>query len=99
MSVEGTFLWQLFLGATATAGISSIIYKMYVITKRIDQAIGVDSKNRTLSDRMDRVEHQLWPNGGESLADKVNDIKTQNIETSAEIKIIKEIVYKLVSSD
>lgn len=72
---------------------------MYRITQRIDQAIGTDSKGRTLSERMDRVEHQLWENHGSSLADRVNDIKTQSITTAAEIKIIKEIVLNLVSTD
>lgn len=98
-SIETTFLWQIFLGITAVASIITIVVKMYTITKRIDQAIGIDSQGRTLSDRMDRVEHQLWENHGSSLADRVNDIKTQSITTAAEIKIIKDIVLQLVASE
>ena len=98
-SIETTLLWQIFLGIGAVASIITIVVKMYNITKRIDQAIGVDSQGRTLSDRMDRVEHQLWENHGSSLADRVNDIKTQSITTAAEIRVIKEVVMKLVASD
>jgi hypothetical protein len=99
MTVENTLLWQIALGISAVLVIVGAIFKMYNVTKRIDQAIGTDSKGRTLSERMDRVEHQLWENHGSSLADRVNDIKTQSITTAAEIAIIKDIVLKLVVAD
>lgn len=99
MSIESTLLWQISLGIAAATSIIVTIIKLYRITKRIDQAIGVDSQGRTLSERMDRVEHQLWENHGSSLADRVNEIKTQSTTTAAEIKIIKEIVLRLVSPE
>lgn len=54
--------------------ISVLVVKAYNTVKRIDDAIGVDDKGRTLSQRLEAVEHQLWPNGGSSLNDKVTRI-------------------------
>lgn len=99
MSIETTLLWQIFLIITAIGGVIAALYKLYVITKRIDQAIGVDAQGRTLSERMDRVEHQLWENHGSSLADRVNVINNHSAAMAAELKIIKEIVLQLVKTD
>lgn len=73
-------------------GVGAFLFTIYKIAKRIDQAIGVDSSGRTLSDRMGRVEHQLWENGGDSLKDQVNLIQKGQIELAAEMKIIKDIL-------
>jgi hypothetical protein len=67
------------------------VFAIYKIAKRIDAALGVDSQGRTLSDRMDRVEHQLWENGGSSLADRVNNIEKHVIKVSTEIEFIKDL--------
>lgn len=64
---------------------------VYRIAKKIDAALGVDSQGRTLSDRMDRVEHQLWENGGGSLADRVNNIEKHVVKVSTEIEFIKNL--------
>lgn len=80
----------LFLGGAATV-IASLL-AVYKIAKRVEQAIGTDEKGRTLSQRLDRVEHQLWENGGSSLADRVNKIEACSIETSTEVKFIKELI-------
>jgi hypothetical protein len=76
-------------GIVAIAGFMISIYK---IAKRIDLAVGVDSDGKTLSDRMSRVEHQLWENGGNSLKDQVNSIEACQIEIKAEMGIIKDIL-------
>lgn len=76
-------------GIVAIAGFMLSIYK---IAKRIDLAVGVDSDGKTLSDRMSRVEHQLWENGGNSLKDQVNSIEACQIEIKAEMGIIKDIL-------
>lgn len=76
--------------------IGAFLYSMYKIAKRIDAAIGVDEKGRTLSDRMSKVEHQLWPNGGSSLADQVNNANTDNKKIIAEIGIIKDLMIALI---
>lgn len=92
MYIDGTFLWQLFMGATAITGIAAFIYAVYRVAKRVEQAVGVDKQGRTLSERMDKVEHQLWENGGSSLADRVNRIELTSAATAAEVTIVKDIL-------
>ena len=74
-----------------------IIYKIYKVAHRLESAIGVDEKGRTMSDRMERVEYQLWENGGESMKDKVNDAALLAKETSVEVKFIKEVLLQLLA--
>lgn len=88
MSVLSTIL--LVIGTIT--GVAAFMLSMYKIAKRIDQAIGADSQGRTLSDRMSRVEHQLWENGGDSLKDQVNAIQLCQTEIRAEMGIIKELL-------
>lgn len=71
------------------------VVAVYRIAKRIDQALGVDQHGRTLSDRMERVEHQLWENGGSSLADRVNNIEKHVVKVSTEIEFIKDLTMGL----
>lgn len=82
----------------ALVGIGSFFYAIFKIAKRIDAAIGVDSQGRTLSDRMDKVEYQLWPNNGASLADKVDRVEKNAESNSTELRIIKELVMIIVQS-
>jgi len=77
---------------TALGVIFGGIYSIYRLVYRIGQALGTDKDGRTLADRLDRVEHQLWENGGSSLADRVNNIEAHVMKTGAEIEIIKTIV-------
>ena len=44
---------------------------------------------------MEKVEHQLWENGGSSLADRVNTIEMHVIKMSAEVELIKDITIAL----
>lgn len=80
----------MFFGGAVT--ITGALYAIYRIAKRVEDAIGTDSKGRTISERLERVEHQLWENGGTSLADRVNKIEAHSIETSTEVKFIKELI-------
>ena len=73
-------------------GVSLLIgflYSMYKIAKRVEMAIGVDEEGRTLSERMHKVEHQLWPNGGSSLADQVSKIEISNDTVRRTFETIK----------
>jgi len=81
-------------GASVVFG---LLYTLYKIVKRIDAAIGIDDKGRTISDRMDRVEYQLWENGGESLKDQVNKIEKHAIETATEVGFIKQVLLQLLA--
>lgn len=77
---------------TALGVIFGGVYATFRLLSRVSQAIGVDHQGRTLSDRLDRVEHQLWENGGSSLADKVNVIGDHVVKLSAETELIKDLV-------
>lgn len=77
---------------TALGVIFGGVYSTYKIVSRIGQALGTDEKGRTISDRLDRVEHQLWENGGSSLADRVNNIESHVLKTTAEVEIIKSFI-------
>jgi len=75
-------------------GICGFVYTIYKIATRVEAAIGIDEQGRTISDRMDRVEYQLWENGGESMADRVNEIDKHSRETAVEVRFIKEILIQ-----
>jgi len=86
---------QVFMAAAIITAIGVIvggIVAVYRIARKIESAIGLDSKGRTIAERLDRVEHQLWENGGSSLADRVNTIESSVIKTQAEIGLIKDFV-------
>lgn len=72
--------------------ICAALLAVYKIARKIDDAIGVDEKGRSISDRLGRVEHQLWPNGGSSLADQVHKIEASMTKTGAEVEIIKDFL-------
>ena len=97
---NGTQVWYEIVGITgAISALSIFLYSVYKIAKRIDAAIGVDEEGRTLSNRMDKVEYQLWPNGGQSLADRVNSIDKTNNNMMTEVKIIKELVLGMIDTN
>lgn len=89
MSAE--LLMTIAAGITAAGVIIGALFAIYKVAKRIDQAIGVDKSGKTLSDRMERVEHQLWENGGSSLADRVNDIQKNTVKLTAEVDFLKDL--------
>lgn len=71
---------------------------IYRTAKKIGDALGTDSQGRTISDRLERVEHQLWENGGSSLADRVNNIEKHVVKVSTEIEFIKDLTMGLHSA-
>lgn len=95
---ENMLISQIMFIIGATVGIGSFFYAIFKIAKRVDSAIGIDSQGRTLSDRMDKVEYQLWPNNGTSLADKVDRVEKNTESNSTELRIIKELVMIMVES-
>lgn len=82
---------------TALGVIIGSVIAVYRLARKIGDAIGVDRAGRTLAERLDRVEHQLWENGGSSLADRVNRIEKASTESTAELRIIKEILIGMPS--
>ena len=95
---ENMVLSELLFIIGAITAVGSFFYAMYKIARRIDNAIGVDSQGRTLSERMDKVEYQLWPNNGSSLADKVDRLDKNMTENNSEVRIVKELVMIMVQS-
>ena len=86
---------QLFFASAIITAIGIIvggIVAVYRIARKIENAIGLDSQGRTISERLDRVEHQLWENGGSSLADRVNTIERHVIATQTEVSLIRDFV-------
>lgn len=77
---------------TAIGVIIGGIVAIYRLARRISDSIGLDGKGRTLAERLDRVEHQLWPNGGSSLADQVKDASDMTKENHTELKFIKQLL-------
>ena len=83
---------------TGITTITAALVAVYRIARRLDDAVGKDVHGRTLSDRLERVEHQLWENGGSSLADRVNRIEVMAAQTHTETVMVKEILVAMVSN-
>ena len=91
----------IFTVSAIIAGVGTIIgalIAVYRIARRLDDAVGKDSQGRTISDRLERVEHQLWENCGSSLADRVNRIEAMSKKTHTETVMVKEILVAMVSA-
>lgn len=72
------------------------LISIYKIARRVDDAIGKDDSGKTVSDRLSKVEYQLWENGGESLADRVNRIEKHSAHTATEVSLIKDLLLNIV---
>jgi len=81
---------------TVFTAATAIAYRVYKVAKRMEDTIGIDEQGRTLSERMSRVEHQLWPNGGDSLADQVDKIEISSRETAVEVRLIRDMMISVV---
>jgi len=77
---------------TALGIIFGAVYATYRVVNRIGDVLGVDKEGRSISDRLERVEHQLWENGGTSLADRVNNIEMHVLKVSTEMDVFREII-------
>lgn len=80
----------------AITTITIFTYRVYKIARRIDDALGVDKEGRTISDRLSRVEYQLFPNGGTSLSDKINKIESEQRTMQGKIDTVEGIVNTLL---
>lgn len=80
----------------AVTTIAVFTFRVYKIARRIDDALGVDKEGRTISDRLSRVEYQLFPNGGASLSDKINRIESEQRTMQGKIDTVEGIVNTLL---
>ena len=90
--------WQMFLSLTAILGVG------YATVRKFERILGKDEKGRTIADRLDRVEHQIFPNGGSSMADKVNnldskqnEIKSDLKQLTGEVKVIHDVLVAYIA--
>lgn len=83
----------------AITTISIFTYRVYKIARRIDDALGVDKEGRTISDRLSRVEYQLFPNGGTSLSDKIGRIESEQRAMQGKIDTVEGIVNTLLKGN
>jgi len=65
-------------------------YQAYKAIHRIDDMLGVDRQGRTLSDRIERLEYQLFPNGGRSLDDRVTQVAFDQKTIEGEVRSIRD---------
>jgi hypothetical protein len=93
------FIFMVSAAITALGVIIGALIATYNVARKVSDAIGKDEQGRTIADRLDRVEHQLWENGGSSLADRVNSIDAVSRETAVEIKLVKEILVAVVAAE
>lgn len=82
------------IAALTAIGIFAV--RVYKILKRIDGVLGVDRQGRTISERLDRVEHQLFPNGGSSLTDKINRIEQEQREMKGQMAAFERILNTIL---
>lgn len=80
----------------ALVAIFGVLFTIYKIARRLDDAVGVDDEGKTISQRLERVEHQLWENGGNSLADRVNHLAKESTETHTQVIFMKDILLTIL---
>jgi len=80
----------------------TILAFVYRTTSKIDNLIGRDIKGRNILQRLDRIEYQLWPNEGQSLADKVNRLESCQSQMRiqiAEMSTKTDFIYEEVKAN
>jgi hypothetical protein len=95
MLFTGSMLDEALIAVAALLIAVAVIYRFsrtaYKGIQRIEIVLGVDKDGRTIADRLDSVEHQLFPNGGSSLSDKIVRIEFNQREMKTELDEIKTI--------
>ena len=97
---------------TAATVIITGIVKFYKLIKKLDKTLGVDEHGKTAVERLEaklddhstdvtkrlgRVEHQLFPNGGGSLVDKVNQVDRQVVEIAGQNEIVVGLLNSIIN--
>lgn len=80
----------------AITTITVFTFRVYKIARRIDDTLGVDKEGRTISDRLSRVEYQLFPNGGASLSDKITKIESEQRIMQGKVDAVEKVVNTLL---
>jgi len=82
---------------TGLGVIGAAVRLVYKFAKRLESAIGHDKEGRSLSERLNRVEHQVFPNGGGSLSDQVTEIQKAIISIESKTEVIEALLLGSVS--
>ena len=92
--------WIIALGAVLIA--IGVIFRFsvtaYRTIARIEATLGTDDKGRTIIDRLDTVEKQVFPNGGSSLADKVKVINDRQVQVETKIETMERMLASFIGS-
>lgn len=95
MLFPGSLIDEAIIALAALLIAVAVIYRFsrsaYKGIQRIEIVLGVDKAGRTIAERLDSVEHQLYPNEGGSLLDKVVKISNVQREMKNEIDEIRGI--------
>lgn len=95
MLFDGTLADESIVAIAALIVAFAVIYRFarvaYKGIQRIESMLGVDKDGRTIVDRLYSVEHQLYPNEGGSLLDKVVKIGNEQKSMRVEIDEIRTI--------
>lgn len=79
-------------GVAAVMVIVVFAHKSYIIIKRIDDALGLDQDGKTINERLERIEHQLYPNNGSSLIDKMNRVEFEQRSMQSKVDTIETVL-------
>ena len=84
--------------------LTAILSVGYLTVRKFERILGKDEKGRTIADRLDRVEHQIFPNGGSSIPDKVkcladnqSEIKQDIKQLTGEVKVIHDVLVAYIA--
>lgn len=75
--------------------LTAALYAIWTQLERIRGVLGVDEKGRDLPERLDRIEHQLYPNGGKSLPDRLERLEMGYIAHDAKLDTVLAILQKI----
>jgi hypothetical protein len=83
---------------TAVGIIMLAVKRVYVFARRIENAIGANEDGLTISKRLQKVEHQVFPNGGGSLSDQITDLNNTVNKLIGNIETVETLVIGYTSN-
>jgi hypothetical protein len=83
---------------TAVGIIMLAVKRLYVFARRIENAIGANEHGLTISKRIEKVEHQVFPNGGGSLSDQITDLNNTVNKLIGNIETVETLVIGYTSN-
>lgn len=75
--------------------VTAALYAIWSQLERIRNVLGTDRDGRDLPERLDRIEHQLYPNGGASLPDRLQRLEMGYVAHDAKLDTVLAILQKL----